>query len=59
MLENIYYIVVQMAEIGGISVQRSFKKNVTQSQLERDDFDGGPVSLDEIEPGLWLGIESN
>lgn len=59
MLENINYIVVQMAEIGGISVQRSFKKNVTQSQLERDDFDGGPVSLDEIEPGLWLGIESN
>ena len=23
--------------------------------LTRDDFDGGPVSLDEIEKGLYLG----
>ncbi|XP_067635712.1 dual specificity protein phosphatase MPK-4 [Eurosta solidaginis] len=23
--------------------------------LQREDFDGGPVSLDEIEPGLYLG----
>lgn len=24
-------------------------------RLTRDDFTGGPVNLDEIEPGLWLG----
>lgn len=23
--------------------------------LTRDDFDGGPVSLDEIEENVWLG----
>lgn len=30
--------------------KREDSKNIT-----RDDFDGGPVSLDEIEPKLWLG----
>lgn len=28
---------------------------LTQSQLTRDDFDGGPISLDEIITGLYLG----
>lgn len=36
--------------------ERSFKKHAEQ-QLTRDDFDGGPVSLDEIETGLYLGNE--
>ena len=28
-------------------------------KLSREDFDGGPVNLDEIEPGLWLGQSQN
>lgn len=31
-------------------------KKASSSTLSRDDFDGGPISLDEIETGLWLGI---
>lgn len=30
-------------------------KDPVSTPLSRDDFDSGPVSLDEIEPGLWLG----
>lgn len=30
-------------------------KKATSSIITRDDFDGGPISLDEIEPGLYLG----
>lgn len=30
-------------------------KKATTIKLSRDDFDGGPASLDEIEFGLWLG----
>lgn len=44
-----------------VSVWKMFKndenhyKNIENKNLTRDDFDGGPVSLDEIEKGLWLG----
>lgn len=31
------------------------RKYPVSSSLSRDDFDSGPISLDEIEPGLWLG----
>lgn len=35
---------------------REMKANSTQTyRLTREDFSGGPVNLDEIEPGLWLG----
>lgn len=30
-------------------------KKASSSHLNRDDFDGGPVSLDQIENGLFLG----
>lgn len=31
------------------------KPSVASYRLTRDDISGGPVNLDEIEPGLWLG----
>ncbi len=31
-------------------------KKASSSQLSREDFDGGPVSVDQIEKGLYLGI---
>lgn len=30
-------------------------KKASSSQLSREDFDGGPVSVDQIEKGLFLG----
>lgn len=30
-------------------------RKAASSVLTRDDFDGGPISLDQIEDGLWLG----
>ncbi|XP_053695320.1 dual specificity protein phosphatase MPK-4 [Sabethes cyaneus] len=38
------------------SVQQRAKPLETRTyRLARDDISGGPVNLDEIEPGLWLG----
>lgn len=31
-------------------------KKASSSHINRDDFDGGPVSLDQIEKGLFLGL---
>ncbi|XP_035779277.1 dual specificity protein phosphatase MPK-4-like [Anopheles albimanus] len=37
---------------------RSRAKDPSETQLTREDLDAGPISLDEIEPGLWLGNAS-
>ncbi|ETN59944.1 dual-specificity protein phosphatase [Anopheles darlingi] len=37
---------------------RSRAKDSAEVQLTREDLDAGPISLDEIEPGLWLGNAS-
>lgn len=34
---------------------RQNPKKATTSHLNREDFDGGPVSIDQIEKGLYLG----
>lgn len=34
---------------------RQNPKKASSSQLSREDFDGGPVSVDQIEKGLFLG----
>lgn len=38
-----------------VSVNLAKSLRATSDYLTRDDLDGGPVSLDEIEKGLWLG----
>lgn len=48
----------------GVAVNCATVANVNQNQrrlqdvgtLRREDFDGGPVSVDEIVPGLYLGM---
>lgn len=32
-------------------------KHHKESELTRDDFDGGPISLDNIDSKLYLGIK--
>ncbi|XP_062563420.1 dual specificity protein phosphatase MPK-4 [Armigeres subalbatus] len=39
----------------GAPREKPLKDAVVTYRLTRDDISGGPVNLDEIEPGLWLG----
>ncbi|XP_055636547.1 dual specificity protein phosphatase MPK-4 [Toxorhynchites rutilus septentrionalis] len=39
---------------GSVPREKPMDSNVVY-RLTRDDISGGPVNLDEIEPGLWLG----
>lgn len=45
---------IKMAQQEQHKTQQNPKK-ASSSQLSRDDFDGGPVSVDQIEKGLFLG----
>lgn len=45
---------IKMAQQEQYKTQQNPKK-ASSSQLSRDDFDGGPVSVDQIEKGLFLG----
>lgn len=45
----------QLDATNAINPKKANAAALSAAQLTRDDFDGGPVSLDEIEPGLWLG----
>ncbi|XP_017850317.1 dual specificity protein phosphatase MPK-4 [Drosophila busckii] len=43
-------------QLGGSALSSAAKSKLRDcGNLTRDDFDGGPVSIDEIEPGLFLG----
>lgn len=46
---------IKMAQVEHSNTQQNPKK-AGSSHINRDDFDGGPVSVDEIEKGLFLGL---
>lgn len=45
---------IKMAQVEHSNTHHNPKK-ACSSQLNREDFDGGPVSFDQIEKGLFLG----
>lgn len=45
----------QLNVTNSVNPKKANAAALSAAQLTRDDFDGGPVSLDEIEQGLWLG----